>query len=201
LSDRELRDAAVTLLLAGHETTANALAWTFYLLSQSPDVDQRLHQATDDFDSTAIPASEPSYAERVFYEAIRLYPSVWIIERRAVADDEIGGYAIPAGSTVMLSPYVLHRHPEFWPEPDRFIPKRFTPDACSDRPRHAYIPFGAGPHQCVGQNMALLVARIVITLVNRQFHLQLVPEQTITPQPGITLRHTNGLRMTLHLRP
>lgn len=198
-SDRDLRDAVVALLLAGHETTANALGWTFYLASQSPDVEELLCREANGFDPATMNSADLLYTGMVFSETIRLYPSVWIIERRAVADDEIGGYHIPAGSTVMISPYLLHRHPDFWLNPEDFDPERFTPEQCVMRPRHAYIPFGAGPHQCIGQNMASLVARLVLGMVYRQFRLRLVPGQTIKPQPQITLRHAEGLRMTLHV--
>ncbi|MBT6156637.1 MAG: cytochrome P450 [Planctomycetaceae bacterium] len=199
LSDRELRDAVITLLLAGHETTANALAWTFYLVSQSPDVEELLRRDALGFESDQTSSADLHYTGMVFSEAIRLYPSVWIIERRAVADDEIGGYHIPAGSTVLVSPYLLHRHPEFWGNPDEFDPERFTPDQCVMRPRNAYIPFGVGPHQCIGKNMASLVAKHVLGMVYRQFRPRLVPGQTIKAEPQITLRHAGGLRMTLHV--
>ena len=199
-SDQELRDAVVTLLLAGHETTANALASTFYLLSQSPDIEEQVCREAIGCAPTTMRSSDLVDTSRVFAEAIRLYPSVWIIERRAVADDEIGGYHIPIGSTVVISPYVLHRHPEFWTDPDRFDPERFLPEQSAARPNHAYIPFGIGPHQCIGQHMASLVARQILGIVYRQFRPRLVPGQTIKLQPGITLRHAKGLRMTLEIQ-
>lgn len=180
LSDQELRDAAVTLLLAGHETTANALAWTFYLVSQSPE---KHYEMTD-------PRS-------VFAEAIRLYPSIWIIERRVIENDQIGPFAIPRGTTVLISPYLLHRHVEFWPDPDRFDPDRFKSEQSGNRPRSAYIPFGLGPHRCIGEHMASLVATRVITNVFARFRLRLVPGQTAGMIPGITLRHAGEMRMKL----
>jgi cytochrome P450 len=198
-SDQELRDAVVTLLLAGHETTANALAWTCYLISQSPDVEEQLCREAAGVDPAMTSAEHLPYTGMVFSEVIRLYPPIWIVERRAVADDELGGYHIPAGSTVVISPYVLHRHPDFWPDPEQFDPERFAPQQCAMRPTHSYIPFGMGPHQCIGQHMASLVARLVSGMVYRQFRPRLVPDQTIRPQPGITLRHAEGLRMTLQI--
>jgi len=133
----------------------------------------------------------------VFAEAIRLYPSIWIIERRAVADDQIAGFSIPKGSTVIISPYLLHRHPAYWSTADEFDPDRFSADRISTRPRHAYIPFGVGPHKCIGEHMASMVATRVLTTIFRHFRLRLVDGQTVKPLPGITLRHANGLRMTL----
>lgn len=185
LTDQELRDAAVTLLLAGHETTANALAWTFYLVSQSPEKNY-----------------EEADLRMVFSEAIRLYPSIWIIERRVIENDQIGPYAIPRGTTVLISPYLLHRHEEFWPNPEAFVPERFAPDQLENeqsghRPRGAYIPFGLGPHRCIGEHMASLVATRIMTNVFAKFRLRLEPGQTAGMVPGITLRHAGELRMKL----
>jgi cytochrome P450 len=183
LTDQELRDAVVTLLLAGHETTANALAWTFYLVSHAPEKNFELADL-----------------RTVFSEAIRLYPSIWIIERRVIENDRIGSYAIPRGTTVLISPYLLHRHKEFWPRPEEFIPERFEPDqlenrqACT-RPRGAYIPFGLGPHRCIGEHMASLVATRIMANVFAKFRLRWIPGQTVGMVPGITLRHSGELRM------
>jgi cytochrome P450 len=197
LTDQELRDAVVTLLLAGHETTANALASAFYLVSQSPHAEDRLVREAkhEPFDSER---SELPEARMAFSEAIRIYPSIWIIERRAVSDDQIGPYWIPKGSTVILSPYLLHRHPEFWQDPEEFDPDRFSPDRISERPRHAYIPFGLGPHRCIGEHMAALVATRILSRVHRNYRLRLNVGQAVNPVPGITLRHDGELRMTLH---
>lgn len=201
LDDQELRDACITLLLAGHETTANALAWCCYLISQDPVVQEELYD-----ESAAVLQHRPPaatdvdkliYTGKVFAEAIRLYPSIWIMERRVVADDEVAGYALPKDSTLLISPYVLHRHPEFWPDPGRFDPERFSPEASEERPQFAYLPFGAGAHQCVGRHMALLVARLVLATIFQQFRLCLVPGQSIRPLAGITLRHAQPLYITL----
>jgi cytochrome P450 len=196
-TDQELRDAVVTLLLAGHETTANALASAFYLISQSPHSEDRLVREArqEPFDNGR---GELPEARMAFSEAIRIYPSIWIIERRAVADDQIAEFSIPKGSTVILSPYLLHRHPEFWQDPEKFDPDRFAPDRISDRPRHAYIPFGLGPHRCIGEHMATLVATRILSRVYRDYRLRLVAGQAANPVPGITLRHDGELRMTLH---
>lgn len=176
LSDQELRDAAVTLLLAGHETTANALAWAF------------IHGGQSDADP-----------QHVFAEAIRLYPSIWVIERRAINADDIGGYHIPKGSAVLISPYLLHRNPAFWSNPDTFDPSRFAqPDT---RPRHAYLPFGLGQHRCVGLHLARVIAGHVITQVNARYQLQLCDGQSLDTTPGITLQHRSPVMMRVEKRP
>ncbi len=172
LSDKELRDAAVTLLLTGHETTANALSWAF------------IH-ASNGFEN-----SDPAH---IFAEAIRLYPSIWIIERRVVHDDTINGYHIPRGSSVLISPYLLHRHKGFWPKPDRFDPSRFAGD--QPRVRDAYLPFGLGPHRCVGLYLANKIAAHIIERVFGQFRLRRLPDQPIGTSPGITLRHNGPVWM------
>ena len=200
LDDHELRDACITLLLAGHETTANALAWCCRLLSESPQVASSLQCELDDVLTGRTPDRTDFerlvYTGSVFAEAIRLYPSIWIMERRVVAEDQIAGHQLPAGSTLLISPYVLHRHPEFWSEPDVFEPDRFSTNSANSRAKFAYIPFGAGPHQCIGRPMALLVARIVLAMIFQRYELQLVAGQTGKPLPGITLRHAQRLAMT-----
>jgi cytochrome P450 len=195
-SDRELRDAVLTLLLAGHETTANALANAFCLIARSPPTQQRLTREAK-LQPTAAAGSQLTAARNTFAEAIRLYPSIWIIERRVVSDDQIGGYAIPRGSTVILSPYLLHRHPDFWQAAEKFDPQRFAPGRDANRPRHAYIPFGVGPHRCIGEHMAQLVATRILSRVHGRFHLGLVADQVIQHVPGITLRHDRPVWMHL----
>lgn len=177
LSDRELRDATVTLLLSGHETTANALSWAMYLLGKHPPQDP---DRVDDF----------------FAETLRLYPSIWIVERRAIHAQTIGGYDIPKGSSVLISPYLMHRHPDFWPDADNFDPSRFA-DQEATRPRHAYIPFGLGPHRCVGLYMARMIATRVISNINERFRLVPLPGQQPQIFPGITLRHKVNFSMGL----
>ena len=179
LSDTELRDATVTLLLAGHETTANALAWMFWRIAREPDRD--------------LEAVDP---QRLFAEALRLYPSIWIIERRAIAPDQIGPYQIKAGGTVLVSPWLLHRHPAFWPEPERFDPDRFAPAQAQTRPRHAYLPFGLGPHRCIGLHLARLIADGVIRNVYARFRLGVPDGATPGVRPQITLRPDAPIRLT-----
>jgi cytochrome P450 len=199
LDDQELRDACVTLLLEGHETTANALAWTCYLLASSEPVETRLREELRIVSGGRPPGQSEverlTYTEQVFAEAIRLYPSIWIMERHVVADDEIGGCLIPGGSTVLISPYVLHRHPKFWPDCETFDPERFAPQAIAARAKLAYLPFGTGAHQCIGHHMASLVARVVLASIGQRFRMRLVPGQTTALKPGITLRHRQRLEM------
>jgi cytochrome P450 len=168
LNDKELRDAAVTLLLGGHETTANALAWAFHAVANDPGAG---HEAED-----------PAH---IFAESVRLYPSIWIVERRAIIADSIGGFDIPRGSSVLISPYLIHRHPAFWSNPDAFDPSRHATQ--SGRPRHAYIPYGLGQHRCVGLHMAQAIASEIIAQVYAQFRLHPV-DTNPGVDPGITLR-------------
>ena len=178
LSDLELRDAAVTLLLAGHETTANALAWAFYEVAKSPDKELQKCDPDD-----------------LFSETIRMYPSIWIIERRAKVDDQIGPYKIAKGTSVMISPYILHRNSEFWSDADTFDPCRYSKEAAAGRPRNAYIPFGLGQHRCVGLHMARAVSTQIMRRVYGRFNLRLAAGQSTGMVPGITLRHAGELNM------
>lgn len=183
LTDTELRDAAVTLLLAGHETTANALAWMFWLMARQPE--------------RQLMCADPQH---LFSEALRLYPSIWIIERRVICADQIGGYQIPAGSTVLISPYLLHRNPVLWPDPQQFDPTRFDPEQAALRPRHAYLPFGLGPHRCIGLHLARLMAERIIQNIRRDFCLTAADATAQPIQPGITLRPVAPIMLNLHLR-
>jgi cytochrome P450 len=201
LNDQELRDACITLLLAGHETTANALAWCLRLVAQSPQVAARLSREADEVLTgpvrTAADLDKLSFTQHVFAETLRLYPSIWIMERRVVTDDQIAGFHLPAKSTLLISPYVMHRHPQFWDQPEVFDPTRFSAESTARRANFAYLPFGAGPHQCVGRPMAQLVAQIVVAKVFQRYQLHLLPGQSGQPRPGITLRHAQPLQMTI----
>ena len=194
MSDSQLRNEVIALLLAGFETTANALSWTFYLLSQNPETERQLRAEA----ATVEDISKLKYTTMVFHEALRLYPPIWILERRVVTEEAIGGYRIPAGSTVVVSPFVLHRHPAFWGSPERFDPLRFADASIASRPPGAFLPFGAGPHQCIGNNFAMMEARIILSMVLKKFSLQTVPGHPVEPKPGITLRPRHGLMMIAH---
>jgi len=196
-SDEQLRNETITFLLAGHETTANALTWTFYLLSQHPEVECQLRDEVNAVLGGRTPTIEDlprlSFTKMVIKEAMRLYPPIWIIERRVIHDDTVGGFALPAGSAVVVAPYVLHRHPDFWEAPDEFNPARFA-----NQTPEAYIPFGAGPRFCIGREFAMLEAQLITAMVIQSFHLCLLPGHRVEPLPGITLRVRDGLLMTLH---
>lgn len=204
MSDQLLRDELVTMFGAGHETTANALTWTFYLLSTHPAVERKLQEelasvlggrAPDLADLERLP-----YLRWVIKESMRIFPPVWTIGRNAIEDDSIDGYLIPKGSIVMASPYVTHRHPGLWPNPEGFDPERFGTAEVAALPRFAYFPFGGGPHQCIGNNFALMEAELVLATVLSRFRLDLVPGYPVDMEPTITLRPRHGMSMVLRHR-
>lgn len=198
MTDRQLRDEVMTLVVAGHETTANALAWTFDLLSRHPDVDRRVYAEARAIDGVLGIGDLPRlpYTLRVVSEAMRLYPPVWVFEREAIVDDVIGGYSIPKGTVVAVSPWSLHRNPRYWENPEGFDPDRFSPEAIEARPRCAYLPFATGPRQCIGNAFAMMELQIVLATVARSFRLSLVPGATSVVDPKVTLRPRDGLPMT-----
>jgi cytochrome P450 len=201
MSDEQLRNETLTLLLAGHETTANALSWTWYLLSKHPAVQRRLAEEIAEVLGGRIPSEEDlprlCYTAMVFKEAMRLYPPIWIMERRALAEDTIGGYTIPAGSSVVISPYVTHRDSRFWENPEGFDPDRFAPPNAETRDPHCYIPFGLGQRLCIGNHFASMEAQVVLAMTMQAFRLDLVARHPVEPNPGITLRLKKGLPMIL----
>src|SRR5690349_2358842 len=160
MTDTQLRDEVMTIFLAGHETTANALAWTFYLLSTHPQIERRLREELDRVLGDRPPALEDlgslTYLTQVLKESMRLYPPAWTIDRHTIADDEVMGYRIRKDSLLLVSPFVTHRHPAFWPNPEGFDPDRFAPELEEARPRYAYFPFGGGPRMCIGSNFAMM---------------------------------------------
>ena len=198
-SDQQLRNETITFLLAGHETTANALTWTFYLLSQHSEAEERLREEVSKTLNGRAPtlADLPrlSFTKMVIKEAMRLYPPIWIIERRVIADDAIGGFDLPAGTAAVISPFALHRHPDFWEAPEKFDPARFAAATPA-----AYIPFGTGPRFCIGNEFAMLEAQLIMAMVIQSFHLKVAPGHVMAPLPGITLRARNGLPVTLQNR-
>lgn len=202
---QQLRDEVMTLLFAGHETTALALTWTWYLLARHPEVAERLRRDI----ATVLAGRVPTVAElphlpylrMVLEEAMRLYPPAWVLARAARADDVIGGYPIPAGTTVFLSPYLTHRHPAVWPEPERFDPDRFAADDVARRPPGAYFPFAAGPRACLGAPLAMLEAQLIVAQVMQVYDVALVAGQQVVPQPRLTLRPQHGVAMVVRGRP
>jgi cytochrome P450 len=201
LTPGQLRDQVMTFVLAGHETTAVALAWTCWLLARHPGVAAAVAAEVRDVLGGRRPAFDDVARLRLtrmaIEEAMRLYPPVWGIGRQAIGEDRIGGHRLPAGAVVNVSPWVTHRHPAFWPEPERFEPARFAPDAVASRPRFAYFPFGGGPRQCIGESFALLEAQLVLAMVVQRFHLALLPGHTVEPEVHLTLRPRGGLPMVL----
>jgi cytochrome P450 len=209
LSDQQLRDEVMTLLLAGHETTAMALSWTFYLLSLHPGARRTLEKEVD-----AAPASAAGngagtedlqrlrYTRMVLDEALRLFPPAWVVTRSADGPDEIGGFAIPAGSRVLVSPYVTQHDPALWEDPEGFDPERFSPEAqaAAGQPRYAYFPFGGGPHLCIGAGFATMEATIVLATVARRLRLDLEPGRPVAIEPLVTLRPKPGIWVTARRR-
>lgn len=204
MTDEQVRDEAMTIFLAGHETTANALAWTWYLLSQSPEVEARLHQEVDAVLEGRLPtlADMPSlpYVEQVLSESMRLYPPAWLVGRRAIGPYDVGGFMLPARTLVIMSPYVLHRDARFFPEPARFAPERWTPAFKQGLPPFAYCPFGGGTRRCIGESFAWMELVLVLATLAQRWRLRLVPGHPVVPQPVVTLRLKHGLRMTVERR-
>ncbi len=200
MSDRQIRDEVTTIYLAGHETTAVTLAWAWYLLSKSPGIARGVREEVGRVLGDRTPGIEDlkdlTYTRTVLDETLRLYPAAWMVSRKAVGEDEIGGYPIPAGQKIILSPYVTHRREELWPNPKGFDPDRFTPGNGDGRPRFAYFPFGGGPRLCIGQNFALMEATLVVAMVMQRYRLDLVPGRTVAPNPKGTLRPRPGVWMT-----
>jgi cytochrome P450 len=198
---RRLRDELVTLLLAGHETTASTLSWAFYLIDQNPEVGERLREEARSVLGERLPEFEDlhrlEYTTMVVEETMRLYPPVWMLSRIAQGPDTIAGYRIPAGADVVVCPYTLHRHPRFWDSPERFDPERFDRQQRAQRPRYAYVPFGAGPRFCVGNHLGMMEAVFVIAMVMREMRLVLPEGESAVPEPMLSLRVRGGLRMSV----
>jgi cytochrome P450 len=204
MSDTQLRDELLTIFLAGHETTANALTWTWYLLSQHPEAEKRLHAEIDEVLADDLPAVEHvaqlRYTGMVLAEAMRLYPPAWILGRFVLNDYEVKGYTIPKGSVILLSQYVIHHDARFFPEPFRFDPERWTPEARAQRPQFSYFPFGGGPRRCIGESFAWLEGLLLLACIARSWRPRLVPGHPVALQPIVTLRPKYGMLMTLERR-
>ena len=204
MTDKQLRDEVMTMLLAGHETTSLALAWTWYLLARHPDVRQRLDAELDMVLGGRPPAyndlANLPYARMIIEEAMRLYPPAWGLSRRAVAPDEIGGYHLPRGWLVFIMPFVMHRHRAYWDDPERFDPGRFTPERNAARPKFVYMPFGGGPRQCIGNQFAMIEAHLALASLAQRYRCDLVPGPPVEPWPLITLRPRHGIRMHIQRR-
>ena len=201
MTDVQLRDETMTLLLAGHETTANALAWLWHLLSHHPEVEARARAAVDTVLERRAPGAQDvprlRYLTQVIEETLRLYPPAWIMARQPVKEDVLGGVSLPASPRVIVvtAPWVLHHNPQLWPEPERFDPERFSPERSAGRPRYAFMPFGGGQRPCIGNSFAMMEATLVAAHVLQHFRLRAVPGHTVEPEPLVTLRPRGGLPM------
>jgi cytochrome P450 len=204
LTDAEVRDEVVTLITAGHETTANALSWLWYLLARNPAAERRMHEEIDGVLGGRLPTAEDvehlPYVEMVLLEAMRLYPPAWGIERRALRDQSIGGCLIPAGAVVLMPTFLMNRDERFFADPLRFDPERFAPEAVAGRPRHAFLLFGGGPRQCIGNAFALIEGVLVASVLAQRWRLRLAPGQIVTAEPTVSLRPKGGLPMTVERR-
>jgi cytochrome P450 len=201
MEPRELRDQVVTIFMAGHETTAQALTWTWYLLSQHPTEEARLHAELERVLAGRAPRFEDlaqlRYTRMVLEESMRLYPPAHTMSREALAEDEIEGHRVAKGSVVSIVPWLIHRHRTLWDRPDAFDPERFAPERAAERPRFAYIPFGGGPRICIGAGFAMTEALIILAMLGQRYRLRLAPDAAVEPVGLITLRPRHGLPMRL----
>jgi cytochrome P450 len=204
MTDQQVRDEAMTIFLAGHETTANALSWTWYLLGSAPEVEAKLHAEVDRVLQGRLPATGDlpalPYVERVVTESMRLYPPAWIIGRRAIDEYHLGEYVVPPRAILVMSPYIMQRDPRFYADPERFDPDRWTPEFRAALPKFAYFPFGGGPRQCIGESFAWMELILLTATISQRCRLRLVPGHPVVPQPLITLRAKHGMRMTVERR-
>jgi cytochrome P450 len=203
MTDQQVRDEALTLFLAGHETTADALTWTWYLLSQNPQAEAAFHAELDQALNGRLPSIEDlpalRYTESVFAEALRLYPPAWGMGRRALEDYPIGDFVIPARSVVLMSPFVVQRDPRWFPEPTAFRPERWLTDD-PERPKFAYFPFGGGARVCIGERFAWMEGTLLLAALGQRWRLRLEPGHRVETHARITLRPKYGMRMIAERR-
>lgn len=199
MSDQQLRDEVMTVFLAGHETTANALTWTFYLLSQNPDKAKKMYDEADAVLQGKKPAVEDLknlvYTQQVIYESLRMYPPAWAMGRTALSDDEIDGYKIKKGDNILIIPYVVHHDSALWESPEQFIPERFTSEAMKEMHKFKYFPFGGGPRFCIGNNFAMMEMQVVLAMAAQRFRLRLKDGAKVELDPLVTLRPKYGMWM------
>ena len=204
MSDKQLRDEVMTFLLAGHETTALAFSWSWHLLAQNPEAEAKLHQELDSVLAGRTPEFSDlrnlPYAERVVKESMRLYPPAWSLARTVVKDFDIAGYRIPAGANVVMSTWVMHHHPRYFPDPYKFDPDRWLSEQSQRLPRFAYFPFGGGPRQCIGNSFAMMEATLLLAAIAQKFLFRAVEGHPVVPIPSFTLRPKHGIRMTIQKR-
>ena len=199
MTTQQLRDEALTLFLAGHETTASSLSWTWWLLAQNPDVEEKLHSELDAALNGRTPTLDDlpqlTYTSQVLSESMRLYPPAWAIARLAVEEHELGGYPVPKGTGIAAASWVVHRDPRWYDHPEQFIPERWEGDLLKINPRFAYFPFSYGPRQCIGNNFALMEANLILATIAQRFRFRLVPGHVVVPLASITLRPRHGLHV------
>lgn len=204
MTDKQLRDEAMTIILAGHETTAIAMSWTWYLLAQHPQVEARLmdelREVLGDRPPTVTDLPKLRYTEMIVTESMRLYPPAWSIGRQPVEDCEIGGYRVPAGTHLLMCQWLMHRDPRYFERPTEFYPERWADGLALRLPRYAYFPFGGGPRLCIGNSFAMMEAVLLLATIARRYQLTLVPDHPVSPWPSITLRPRYGMKMTISRR-
>lgn len=204
MTDAQLRDELLTIFLAGHETTANAMTWTWYLLSLNPEVESKLHAEIDEVLAGRLPGFEDvarlKYTEMVLAESMRLYPPAWAIGRLALNDYEIGGYVVPKKSLVLMSQYVMHHDPRYFADPWRFDPERWRPHSRESRPQFSYFPFGGGPRRCIGEGFAWMEGILLLATLAQQWQMRLAPNHPVELKPVMTLRPKHGMRMIVTKR-
>jgi cytochrome P450 len=204
MNDRQLRDEAMTLFLAGHDTTALTLSWLWYVLAQDPAIDARLHAEVREVlggrPPTFADLPKLEYAERVLKEAMRLYPAAYAIGREALADMELGGWPVRRGQTVLMSQWVTHRDPRFWDNPDKFDPDRWDSERTANLPKYAYFPFGGGPRVCIGNHFSTIEALLLMAAIVQKFRFERTDSEPVRPRPSLTLRPERGIMMKLHAR-
>jgi cytochrome P450 len=196
-SDELLRDEALTFFAAGHETTTQSLKWAFYMLSRHPDVGQKVYdearRVLGGRPPTFKDVGQLEYTKRVIHEVMRLWPPVWMMDREAVAEDELGGYAVAPGTQVAFSQWVMHRHPAYWDNSEGFDPERFSPERSAGRPHGVYFPFGVGPRVCIGNTFALLEMQLILSMILQRYRLDVMPSPPVVPKPTFTLRPMYGV--------
>jgi len=205
MDNRQLRDEVMTIFIAGNETTANAMAWTLYLLSQHPQEEQKMMDEIDEkMNSGLQPGYDTmpafAYVRQVIEESMRLYPPAWVVGRRAIDDDELGDYRVPRGTNVLIPIFFLHRSSLYWEQPERFMPERFAADKRSGIDKYVYFPFGAGPRMCIGNNFAMMEMQLILVLLYRRFRFRLPENFVVAPKALVSLRPANGMMMRVEKR-
>jgi len=204
MTDRQLRDEVMTIFLAGHETTALTLSWTWYLLAQNPEAEEKFHAELDEVLGSRLPTmadlSRLKYTEMIAKESMRLYPPAFGVGREAIEECEIGGYRVPAGSQLFMFQWVTQRDPRFFPEPAKFYPERWTEEASNSIPKYAYFPFGGGPRACIGNYFAMMEIALVLATIGQQFRFSLAPDHQVGLLPAMSLRPKSGIRVVVEKR-